>query len=344
MAKNKVKKFLLGGILLGSVAGGMTNCSADDNDQTTDSDTTKTEITPTKENEDTYGNIALFERTRSKIKFAMTFVENCYEYTYFCGEAWTTGSGLTILYNQEGTSKEVTKKTKPVTLKESDIKNYITVPMDENTLLAACALRYCIGGKNFKKSSFVKQLNAGKTGAELAKTLSGWRQQEGVPKRCYFFAALLAGKMSYADLLDLRTEGCYNLTWKDIFVYDEKGENPIKDKQGFCEWDFSKLKTNLQKAKQPRTTVLTVLGKKGKKTTVKVQCKLTKEVVAPYIWDEVSNNSSGIRMYQDEESDIIDSAKDKENNEKSGNGGAVAWGLIGAAAAAYGAKKYLGSR
>ncbi|MBO4480850.1 MAG: tetratricopeptide repeat protein [Alphaproteobacteria bacterium] len=253
--------------------------------------------------DDPYGNIALFEASRSKIKFALAFCENYFPYVYNDNGGkgtWTTGHGLTILYNADGTYKRVTKNTPVPTLEQSDvykgryltievlpdIKKHITVSMDENTLIAACVLRYCIGGSNFKTSEFVKQLNAGKTGAELAQTLTGWRNPDGVPKRCYFFAALMAGKIQYSDLLDLRAEGCYNLKWKDIFVYDAKG-NLKKDKSDFCEWDFSKVRANLEKAKNEKSTVLWLhAGKNGKKV---VQAQLTKDIVPDYIWQEVSN-------------------------------------------------------
>ena len=320
MVLNKAKKFLFGAVLVGGLATGVKDCSPDNENQNDDQDTKTTTITSDK-NHDPYGNIALFELTRSKIKFALNFVENYYEYTYFCGKAWTTGAGLTTLYKPNGKSTKVTKNTKPVTMAESDvymgryltreilpdIKSCIHVPMDENTLIAACALRYCIGGDNFKKSSFVKQLNKGKRGAELAKTLTGWRQQEGVPLRCYFFAALMANKITFNDLLYLRAEGCYNLTWKDIFVH-RKGE-PIRDKNNFLEWDFSKIHKNLEKAKASRTAVLTT--KNGK---IKVKCKLVKEIVPDYIWQEVSNGTGICIAQNEQEESQADNPAQDENH------------------------------
>ena len=245
---------------------------------------------------DPYGNVALFEKNRSKIKFALSFVENYYPYVYWCGEAWTTGDGLTVLYDDNGKKTFVTPNTPIPTMDESDvykgrymtfeilpdIANLVRVPMDEKTLIAACVLRYCIGHKNFKKSAFLRQLNAGKKGAELAKTLTGWRQQEGVPKRCYFFAAIMANKMDFSELLNLRAEGCYLLDWRDIFVYSDRG---LKiDRNGFCEWDFSKLPNNLQKAKGPKVTLLNLGRARGK---IRVACKLTKDIVPDYILQEV---------------------------------------------------------
>jgi tetratricopeptide (TPR) repeat protein len=296
----KLKKLLfvggIAGLSLGSVS-----CSSDKENQD-DSQGTKTEVQVSDADKVVQDNVALFEASRSDIKFALAFVENYYPYIYWCGEAWTTGHGLTVLYNADGTYKKVTKNTSVPSITESDvfkgrylthevlpdIKNCIKVPMDEPTLIAACVLRYCIGHNNFKKSQFVKQLNAGKTGAELAKTLTGWRKQEGVPNRCYFFAAIMAGKMQFSDLLDLRAEGCYNLTWKDIFVYGKNGE-PKVDKNGFCEWNFEKLPANLRKAKNPRVVPLNL----GDKKQVRVNCCPTKEIVPDYIWQEVCEHCAG---------------------------------------------------
>ena len=247
----------------------------------------------------------------------MAFVENYYPYIYWCGEAWTAGHGLTILYNADGTYKKVNKNTPVPTIKESDVYKgryltreilpdvikYVKVPMDENTLIAACVLRYCIGGQNFRKSAFLKQLNAGKKGKELSKTLTGWRQQEGVLNRCYFFAALMEGKIEYNDLLYLRAEGCYNLLYKDTVVY--VNGKPKCDKNGFYEWDFSNISANLEKAKMPRTASLKFeRGRKGKR--VKVECKLVKEIVPDYIWQEVSSS-----VNQTQKVSKIKSATDK---------------------------------
>jgi len=293
-----VKKFIFGASLVG-MSMGAASCSKDKEPKDAEKPQTEVEIDQTQC--DPYGNVALFESCRSKIKFALSFVENHYDFVYWCGEAWTTGDGLTILYNADGTYNKVTQDTKVPTLAESDIykgryltfeilsdiKNCVTVPMDENTLIAASVLRYCIGHQNFKKSSFVNELNSGKKGAELAKTLTGWRQQHGVPNRCYFFASLMAGKIQYSDLLDLRAEGCYNLTWEHMFVYGEKG--PKCDNDGFYEWDYSKVQENLKKAKKPRCVTLHLDKKKNGKT-VSVDCKLVKDIVPDYVWQEVSEH------------------------------------------------------
>lgn len=296
---SKLKKLLLGTALVGTMATGLSECEHTDSDENnTDRKPKKTQV-----KQDLNDNAALFESSRSQIKFSLTFVENYYPYIYFCGRAWTTGAGLTVLYKPNGTYTQVTQKTPVPTIAQSDvymgrymtfeilpdIKQCITVPMDRETLIAACALRYCIGHGNFVKSAFVKQLNAGVRGAELAKTLTGWRKQEGVPKRLYFFAAMMSGKMTFSDMLNLRAEGCYNLDWHDIFVYS--GKEPKCDKNKFFEWDFTKLQANLEKAKAPKNTVLNLGRGKG---TVTVKCKLVKDIVPDYIWDDVTRDSNTV--------------------------------------------------
>ena len=268
-------------------------------------------------------NEALFDSCRSDIKFALAFVENYYPYIYWCGERWTTGHGLTVLYNSDGTYKNVTQKTQVPTIDESDvykgrylnfevlpsIKKRIKVPIDKNTLVSACVLRYCIGGKAFKDSKFVAYVNAGKSGPELAKTLTRYRVQQGVLKRCYFFAALLNGKIQYSDLLDLRAEGCYSLETYEVVVCkkDENGKYikrlnkygsweyvPEVDKDGFCIWIFKDLDKKLQKAKEPRNSTLSLEKKKhGKK--VSVPCQLVKDVVPDYVWQDVTENGKLVK-------------------------------------------------
>ncbi len=302
-----VKKFLLGSMLVSGLALGGAGCKNREQNKD-DKEETKTENmlqdTNTAKN-DPYGNVALFEESCSKIKFALALVENYYPYTYNDDSGkgtWTTGEGITKLYDEHGKAKPVTQDTKPVTASESDvykwrfltydilpkIKQAIKVPTDENVLIAECVLGYCVGPQWIVDSEFTKQLNAGKTGAELANYLTGFRNPNGVPKRMYFLAALVAGKVQWSDLLDLRAEGCYNLTWQDIFVCDKNGE-PIK-KNNFCKWDFSKLKQNIEKAKKPKSTKLYLKGGE----TVTVKCELAKDFVPDYVWQDVSTDKAGL--------------------------------------------------
>ncbi len=107
----------------------------------------------------------------------------------------------------------------------------------------------------------------------------------------------MAGEIEYSDLLDLRAEGCYNLEYEDMLVYESKEikKNGTKktvkvvkqDADHFYEWDFSKVKNNLEKAKKPRTVRLNL----GKGKTVAVECKLAKDIVPDYVWQDVSDGA-----------------------------------------------------
>lgn len=109
MNNTNIKKFLLGSILVGGLTSGLSGCTTKEQDND-DNNQEKTEVVSTKPQNDPHGNVALFEQSRSEIKFALALVENYYPHVYWCGEAWTTGHGLTVLYNANGTCNKVTKK------------------------------------------------------------------------------------------------------------------------------------------------------------------------------------------------------------------------------------------
>lgn len=319
----KLEKFLLGTMLVSGLTLGAAGCSSKNKDSKEDK--TETEAKNKEIKVSDYAtvaeyNAALFESCRSDIKFALAFVENYYPYNYWDGKRWTTGHGLTVLYNSDGTLINVAKNTNVPTLAESDVfkgryltievlkdvKNCFKVPVDRNILVAACVLRYCIGGTEFKNSNFLKAVNAGEKGAELAKTLTGYRQQLGILNRCYFFAALLANKITFDDLLNLRAEGCYNLeipeickckknkdgSWKKITVMikgkPHKTFDFYKDKDNYCYWIFDNIDEKLKKAKKPRHVNLNV----GNEKYVGIDCKLVKEIVPDYVLQDVLKHTN----------------------------------------------------
>lgn len=309
MKNVNVRNFLVGAALVGGMSLGVAGC-AGKNDKKSEKEGKKIENVQSVELSIPEKNEQLFESCRSEIKFALCFVENDFPYVYFCGKAWTTGGGLTVLYDKNGNSTKVTRDTKVPKSKErdvykgrymtieilSDIKKLVKVPLDEKTLLATCVFRYCIGHNGFVKSKFLKKLNAGITGPELIKTLTGYRKDKGVLKRCYFFAALMEDKIAFSDLLDLRCEGCYKLEIEDVVVC--KDGVPVADKENFLKWDYSKLEQNLEKAKEERTTKLHTNNGK-----VNFECKLVKETVQPYIWDDVTTHIAEKNKAQDEKQD-----------------------------------------
>ena len=249
-------------------------------------------------------NAERFELNRNKIKFALAFVENFYDFTYHCGKKWTKGYGSTYVFDAKGKTRAV-EQGETCTMADADlnmdrcltfgvlkdVNNCIKVPVDDNTMITACMFRYCVGGAGFKKSEFLRALNSGVTGAELAKYLTGFRKDGGIVKRCYFFAAILSGEMEFSDLLDLRANGCYSLYISDILECKTDGRvskvSDIKlDADGYGIWKFDNLQANLEKAKKPRTEHITIEIKPTKKTK-KVEAKLVRDIVPEYVWNDV---------------------------------------------------------
>ncbi len=314
MNKTKIKNFILGTTLIGGMVNFGAGVIRGTRDKDKDKDDNNTEIPPIQSTDtasnnmnynvnDPYGNVALFESARSKIKFALAFVEGFSSTAYTDkkeGGTWTVGHGLTILYNDDGTHTRVTKTSK-CTLDESDvfknryltneilpdIQKCITVPIDENTLVATCVFRYCVGHSNFKKSTYLKNLNAGKSGADLARYLTGFRRQKGVLKRLYFFAAIMSDKLEFRDLLDLHAEGCYDLLLPDVVMCNSK-DNILTDDEGMATWNFAALDNNLLRAQQ--------FGDR----------KFTKEIVPDYIWADVLRNGAQLAKTSKPTPNIID--------------------------------------
>lgn len=303
MTNRKLKDFLLGSVLLGGlvVGGGhMMHKSAKDKtakknkaDIELESDTVAKTAAKTVVLNPVDNNVALFDAARSKIKFALAFVENFSPTAYNDGTGkWTVGYGLTILYNADGTSRPVRQNDK-LTMAQADvykgrylthdilpdIKKCVKVAMDENTLIATCVFRYCIGGKNFRKSQYLQKLNEGVRGAELAKYLTGFRAQAGLMNRSYFFAALLGGQITFDDLLNLRAEGCYSLKPADMAKYNAKTKRYIVDENNFAIWDFSKIEQNLEIAQKPRRS-----PKLG-------ECQLVCDIVPDYILQDTGTGA-----------------------------------------------------
>ncbi|MBO4746368.1 MAG: tetratricopeptide repeat protein [Alphaproteobacteria bacterium] len=288
-------------------------------------DTVVNPVTPEITN-DPYGNIALFESMRRKIKFSLVFVENCYDFTYYCGK-WARGSGVTVVYNEKGKGRDV-RAGEACTMDNAnvDIDRYLTfsclksirndvkVPLDENTLLTACVIQYCIGPTQFRKSSFLRELNNGAKGEDLVKWLTLYRKDPGVLKRCYFFAAMVCGKMEFSDLLDVRADGCYTLWQSDILQCKTAGrtnnvKNIKKDSDNCGIWNFDNLQQNLEIAKAPRTEHVTIALSPVKKTR-KVVCQFVKDIVPDSIWNDVSNGRARIVEVPNDTIDFADAQND----------------------------------
>jgi GH24 family phage-related lysozyme (muramidase) len=305
---DKAQKILISAMLLGSLVA----CSPreDNGDQDEEQPTTEVPAQDPVVQNDPYGNIALFEASRRKIKFSLAFVENFYDYTFYCGK-WAKGYGITVVYDENGKGRDVVPgETCTMASANIDIERYLTfsslksiredvkVPLDENTLLAACVIQYCIGPSRFRNSYFLEALNNGAKGEELVKWLTIYRKDPGVVKRCYFFAAMVCGKMEFSDLLDVCAGGCYNLWQSDILRCRTTGrtdniKNIKKDADNCGIWNFDNLQQNLATVKKPATEYVTI-ALKPKKKTKKHECQFVKDIVPDSIWNDVSNGRARI--------------------------------------------------
>ncbi len=291
---DKAQKILLSAMLLGSLVA----CSPKEDNNSQDEGQPTTEVPaqdPVVQN-DPYGNIALFEATRSKIKFSLAFVENFYDHTYHCGRL-AKGYGMTVIYDEHGKARDVRPgETCTMASANIDMDRYLTfstlksiredvkVSLDENTLLTACVIQYCIGPSKFRNSSFLKALNNGAKGKDLVKWLTLYRKDPGVLKRCYFFAAIVCGEMEFSDLLDVRANGCYDLALSDILCCKtskrtDNVNNIKKDADNCGIWNFDNLSQNLEIASGPRP---------------RYETKDVKDIVLDDVWNDVSNGRARV--------------------------------------------------
>lgn len=210
----------------------------------------------------------MFSRCHDAIKVSLAFAENFAPNAFKDGVGVPTiGYGCTYYLDENGNGSLQTspvKKGDKITKEEANvqkerylqfeilkqIQENVKVPMDEATTIATYNFAYVLGSTNFRKSEYLKALNEGKKGAELAKYLTGYRQQKGLLPRFYFMGALLNGKLKTSDLLNLTAEGCYNLSVKDVCYH--KGNKLLLDEEGFASFNYDKLADNLQKACKTR--------------------------------------------------------------------------------------------
>lgn len=250
-------------------------------------------------------NAQVFDNCRDDIKVSLAFVEN------FAGKAFNDGTGMmTIGYgctyyideNGRG-NREISpvKKGDTITMEEAlvqkdrylnfrilpQIENLVKVPLDKKTMVATVNFAYVIGPKNFRDSKYLEALNQGKTGAELAKYLSGFRKQKGLLCRCYFMAEMLKGNLKTGDFLNLTAEGCYNLKPEDVCAHI--GKNLVTDKENMAMFIDDKIAENLKKAAKNRTSVANDGGACPKVRDI-LPPDLTRRVQGEYVLERMIMN------------------------------------------------------
>ncbi len=257
-----------------------------DNNQLKEKTELKNKDTPS---EKPLTNEQMFERCHDAIKTSLAFAENFAAKAFKDGGGVPTiGYGCTYYLDENGNGSRKTTPVKmgdTISMKEADIQKErylqfellkqiqenVKVPMDEATMVATCNFAYVIGSTNFKKSDYLKALNSGKKGEDLARYLTGFRVQKGLLSRFYFMGALLKGDLKVSDLMNLTAEGCYNLKTKDVCVYE--GKKLKLDKDGFAYFRYDLLAENMEKAKKTRYSVAC----RGK------ECPKVKDILHPSV-------------------------------------------------------------
>lgn len=240
-------------------------------------------------------NVQVFDESLNEIKTVLCFMENFSSKAFKDGKGVPTiGYGCTYLLDENGRGNRKispvemgTEMTMEEAVEQKDrylihrVKNQILedikVPLDKNHMIATTSFMYVIGPNAFKKSGYLKAMNKGVQGEELARYMLGFAKDKGVIKRNWFAAQILAGKMKPVDFLDLRAEGCYTLDVEDCCKMN--GNRVWRDENGLGVFYLDSLNNNINLAKKAR-----VSPKIG-------SCRLVHEILLPEIVEAVKNNA-----------------------------------------------------
>ncbi len=239
-------------------------------------------------------NEKCFNENINEIKVLLCFMENFASKAFDDDKGvWTIGYGCTFLIDEKGRGNRDISPITPnmtMTMEEANIqkdrylkfrvlpqiKKDIKVPLTKEEITAISSFAYVIGPDNFKNSEFLKALNKGVKGEQLARYMLGFAKDQGVVKRNLFAFYVMTGKMTPKDFLNLRTEGCYTLEMDDCCFMN--GDNLKRDAKGLGTFRKDNLKENIETAKKPR------YSKIGK-------CLLVKEVLPKSVINKVKSNS-----------------------------------------------------
>lgn len=240
-------------------------------------------------------NTQVFDESLNEIKTVLCFMENFSSKAFKDGKGVPTiGYGCTYLLDENGRgNREIspvemgTEMTMEECMEQKDryliyrVKNQIVedikVPLDKKHMIATTSFMYVIGPKAFKNSEYLKAMNKGIQGAELARYMLGFAKDKGVVKRNWFAAQIMTGKMKPVDFLDLRAEGCYTLNMEDCCKMN--GDRVWRDENGLGVFYLDSLDNNINLAKKER-----VSPKIG-------SCRLVHEILLPEVVDAVKNNA-----------------------------------------------------
>lgn len=240
-------------------------------------------------------NKQIFLDNINEIKATLCFMENFAANTYLDGnDVPTIGYGSTYFIDEKGEGDWSTSKVKKgmkISMREADVQKErylkfkvlpqmikdVKVPLSPEEMIAASSFAYNVGPGGFKRSKFLKAMNNGVKGKNLARCMfDAKKNNPGLVKRNLFAYYIMQKKVKVADLLDMRTEGCYSLELHDCCATKD---NAVKwEKDGLATFREDNIVANIAKAKKARSSVI------GK-------CKLVKEVLPDKVVRAILNNA-----------------------------------------------------
>lgn len=240
-------------------------------------------------------NAQVFDESLNEIKTVLCFMENFSPKAFKDGKGVPTiGYGCTYYLDENGRgNREIspvemgTEMTMEECMVQKDrylnyrIKNQIVedikVPLDKKHMIATTSFMYVIGPNAFRKSEYLKAMNKGIQGEELARYMLGFAKDKGVVKRNWFAAQIMSGNLKPQDFLNFRTEGCYTLEMEDCCRMD--GNRVWRDENDLGVFYLDSLEHNVNLAKKKRFS-----PKIG-------SCRLVHEVLPSVVVDAVKNNA-----------------------------------------------------
>ena len=157
-----------------------------------------------------------------EILIAIGYLEHFRPTAYTCRGQWLIGygqaridgklvhAGMTIseLEAQKEVRKHLRKYVFPM------INSSVQRPLTRGEFIACCLVAYSTGTGAFKKSAFLRAINAGASPEECLKHLKG---SGGVKKRRWVEGAIFMGKINAYDLVNCTAGGCYNFSSSDLY-------------------------------------------------------------------------------------------------------------------------------
>lgn len=239
--------------------------------------------TPKTKKEIAAHNKQVFLENLNEIKATLCFMENFSDKTYLDGNGVPTiGYGSTYFIDEKGKgdwSNSKVKKGMEISLKEADVQKErylkfkvlpqmmedVNVPLSAEEMIASSSFAYNVGPGGFRRSEYLKALNKGIKGKNLARCMFAAKKNNlGLVKRNLFAYYIMQKKVKVSDLLNMRAEGCYSLELYDCCATQGKG---IKwEKDGLATFREDNIAANIAKAKKKR------ISKLG-------PCKLVREIL-----------------------------------------------------------------